>query len=78
MKMPKYTFDQWIIIIAAGLFMVGAVLMIVNVFGAQTWALWSGFAFAIIASALVIWGWLAHNRKQKSNTQQTPTEPAQD
>ena len=65
-KFPKYSFDQWVIIIATGLFLAGAVLMIINVFAAQAWALWSGFALAIVASALVIWAWVMHNNKQKN------------
>ena len=74
MKFQKYTFDQWIIVIAATLFMIGAVLMIINVFGAQNWALWTGFALAVIASALVVWGWLMHNRKMKAKSANLHTE----
>ena len=70
----KYTFDQWIVIISAVLFLVGAVLMIVNVFGAQAWALWIGFGFAIVASGLVIWAWIMHNNKMKNK----PLNPTQD
>ena len=45
----SYGREQWFMITAVGLFLVGAAFMLVSVFAGAAWALWVGFAFAVLA-----------------------------
>jgi len=50
--MGLYKREQYFTLVAAVLFLIGAVFMLINTFAAQEWALWVGLGFAI-ASALL-------------------------
>lgn len=45
----SYDKEQWFMITAVVLFLVGAVFMLIGVFAGEVWALWTGFAFAVLA-----------------------------
>jgi len=50
--MGLYKREQTFTVLAAVLFLIGAVFMLINTFGNQLWALWVGLAFAV-ASGLI-------------------------
>jgi len=50
--MGLYKREQTFTVVAAVLFLVGAVFMLINTFGNQLWALWVGLAFAVASVAL--------------------------
>jgi hypothetical protein len=50
--MGLYKKEQYFMIVAATLFLIGAVFMLVNIFGNQTWALWIGLGFAVASVIL--------------------------
>jgi len=50
----KYSMSQIYLLGAAVLFLAGAIFMLVNTFADESWAFWTGLAFAIVAAA--IWG----------------------
>ena len=53
--MGLYKREQYFVVVAAALVFVGAVFMLVNVFGDNImWALWTGFGFAIAGALLYI------------------------
>jgi hypothetical protein len=49
-----YKKEQWLMIIAASLFLAGAVFMLVNTFGGLEWALWTGLGFAAAAMCVYV------------------------
>ena len=54
----KYSKQQIYQVASAGLFLVGAVFLLVHTFADQTWSLWLGLVFAVAASCayfLVVW-----------------------
>jgi len=52
--MGLYKREQYFNVIAAVLFLIGAVFMLVWTFGNQEWAVWVGFGFAGAAALLYI------------------------
>ena len=66
--MGLYKREQYFMIIAAVLFLAGAVFLLINIFGNQTWALWVGLGFAIASTLLYIGIQIQHlqfNRKYR-------------
>ena len=57
--------EQWFIIIAATLFLIGAIFMLVNTFGGFEWALWVGIGFAAASAVLYIIVYFARRRFNK-------------
>jgi len=68
---PKYTRDQWLTILAATIFLIGAVFMLVNVFAAQTWALAVGLGLAIVASLIMLLAMIDNKKRVKANMKDT-------
>ena len=66
--MGLYKREQTFTIIAAVLFLIGAVFMLVNAFGNQEWALWVGLAFAIASALLYVLIRLQHHNFKKKYT----------
>jgi len=66
--MGLYKREQTFTIIAAVLFVVGAVFMFIYIFGTQMWALWVGLAFAIVSTALYVLIQIQHYRFKKKYT----------
>jgi len=66
--MGLYKKEQYFMIVAAALFLVGAVFMLVNTFGSQEWALWVGLAFAIAAALVYILIQIQHLQFNKKYT----------
>ena len=66
--MGLYKREQVFTIIAAVLFLIGAVFMLVNTFGSQGWALWVGLAFALMSALLYILIRIQHYRFIKKYT----------
>lgn len=52
--MGLYKREQYFTVIAAVLFLIGAVFMLVNTFGNQEWAVWVGLGFAVASSLLYL------------------------
>jgi len=50
--MGLYKREQTFMIVAAVLFLVGAIFMLINTFGNQGWALWVAFVFCIASVSL--------------------------
>jgi len=46
--------EQWFILVALSMFLVGAIFMLINTFGGQEWALWVGTGFAVAAGLLYL------------------------
>ena len=60
--------EQWFIIAAASLFVVGAVFMLVNTFGGQEWALWVGIGLAAASVLLYLAVYFARIQFNKKYT----------
>jgi|GEM_PF-2532524 len=60
--------EQWFMIAAASLFLVGAVFVLVNSFGGQEWALWCGLGCAVAAILLYLVVQFAVKRSDRKNT----------
>jgi uncharacterized membrane protein len=55
----SYNKEQWVTIVAASLFLIGAVFALFNVFGGASWALWVALVYimaAIVAYLIVLLG----------------------
>jgi len=67
--MKKLSLDQTLVIVAAVVFLLGAVVMLVNVFLGQSWAFWVSLCMVFVASALVMTGLSVARKKdtQKSS-----------
>ena len=63
--------EQWFMIIAASLFVVGAVFMLVNALGGYEWALWFGIGFAAASAILYI---IVQAARVRFKNKYTPTE----
>ena len=63
--------EQWFIIIAASLFLAGAVLVLINALGGIEWALWVGIGFAVASIILYIVVYIA---RVQFNKKYTPSE----
>jgi len=64
--MGLYKREQYFMVVAAVLFLIGAVFMLINVFGVQEWALWVGLGFgvaSVLLFALIQIQHLRFNRK---------------
>ena len=72
----KYTRDQWLTLVAAGIFLIGAVFMLVNVFGAQTWALIIGLGLAVVATVIMIVAMIDNKKRIAANMAQSNEESA--
>ncbi|MCL2846171.1 MAG: hypothetical protein FWE38_00605 [Firmicutes bacterium] len=70
----KYSRDQILMIVAAGIFLVGAVFMAINVFGGYEWAMIVGAGLALVGSMLVLWSWLDTRKNVQQNLQNTAKE----
>lgn len=66
--MGLYKREQTFIIVAASLALVGAVFMLVNIFGAQEWAFWVGLGFAIASAIIFILIQIQHMQFNKKYT----------
>ena len=69
--MTKYTKDQIITVSSAIVFLVGAVFMLVNVFGGHTWSFIVGLSLAVVASLLAGWAYFLNRKNVKSNLETT-------
>jgi len=72
--MTKYTRDQIITVASAITFLVGAVFMLVNVFGGQEWSFIVGLSMAVIASGLAIWAYFINKKQVARNLDKTTPE----
>lgn len=52
--MGLYKREQYFVVVAAALFLVGAVFMLINTFGHQEWALWVALGFCIVSVLLYV------------------------
>lgn len=52
--MGLYKREQTFMIVAAVLFLVGAVFMLINTFGNQEWALWVAICFCVASVSLYV------------------------
>ena len=48
----SYGREQWFVIAAVVSLLIGAVFMLISVFAAAYWALWTGVAFAVLAAVI--------------------------
>ncbi|MCL2229425.1 MAG: hypothetical protein FWC00_06430 [Firmicutes bacterium] len=60
--MIKLTVNQIMQLVASGLFLIGAVFMLVNTFGDASWAFWVGLAFALIGFGVYGYMLFLHRR----------------
>jgi len=58
----KYTKQQIYTVVAAGLFLVGAVFMLINTFSDNLWAFWVGLGFAVAALVFYLLIGIEHKR----------------
>jgi O-antigen/teichoic acid export membrane protein len=71
--------DQYLLISAAALFLIGAVFMLINTFGGIGWALWVGIACAAAALLLYILMIAVQQfRKPHTVTTEEPKETAKE
>ena len=67
--MGLYKREQYFVIIAAALFLIGAVIVLINTFsGNHMWALWVGLGFAIASILLFIMIQVQHLQFNKKYT----------
>jgi len=66
--MGLYKREQIFTIVAAVLFLIGAVFMLINTFGTQEWALWTGLVFAVVSATLYALIQIQHYRFKKKYT----------
>ena len=66
--MGLYKREQCFMIVAAVLFLVGAVFMLINTFGNQEWALWTGLVFAVASALLYVAIQIQHLQFKKKYT----------
>ena len=76
--MAKYSRDQWLVVAAAVVFLIGGVFMLINVFGGEEWAMWVGLGLAFLACALMVWGGLDARKRVQGNMQATVPTNAND
>ena len=50
----SYGKEKWFMLVAASLFLVGAVLLLVNTFAGEDWARWAGLGFACLATIVYL------------------------
>lgn len=64
-------------IIAAVIFITGAVFMLVNVFGVDIWAFWTGFGLALVATTILITSYFdnRYNKDKHGKENQNPETP---
>ena len=77
--MKKYSRDQILTLAAATLFLIGAVFMLVNTFGGQTWSFAVGLSTVLVASAIAIVSYFDNKRRVANNlveTASTVSEPS--
>lgn len=67
----SYGKEQWFMITAVVLFVVGAIFMLISVFAAAQWALWVGFAFSVLALGAYI---IVVVDQRRFNKKFTPTK----
>ena len=60
-----YSTDQWFVIAAAIVFLIGAIFMLINTFGGIEWAFFVGIAAIVIASGLMIASHFLFKNNQK-------------
>jgi len=63
--------EQWFLIAAATLFVIGAFFMVLNTFGGLEWAVWVGTGFAVAAILFYI---TVHIARKEFNKKYKPTE----
>jgi len=66
--MGLYKREQCFMIVAATLFLIGAIFMLVNTFGNQEWALWVALVFAVSAAVIYILIQIQHIQFNKKYT----------
>jgi len=75
----KYTRAQVYTLVAATLFLLGAIFMLVNTFADVSWAFWVGLGFAVVASGFYIF-LVIENKKvvtKKLTDTKAPTQTAE-
>ena len=70
--MGLYKREEYFTVVAAILFLIGAVFMLINTFGNQEWALWVGLGFAITSAMLYLLIQLQHLQFNKKYTAKEP------
>jgi len=73
MKKLNLTIDQILIITAAVIFLLGGVIMLVNVFAGQQWAFWVGIGMVVTASVLVVIGTMQLKKREENAQQSSPS-----
>ena len=66
--MGLYKREQYFTVVAATLFLIGAVFMLINTFGNQEWALWVGLGFAVVSALLYLLIQIQHWQFNKKYT----------
>ncbi|MCL2587196.1 MAG: hypothetical protein FWE31_03055 [Firmicutes bacterium] len=74
--MLKYSKEQIITISSALVFLVGAIFMLINVFGGHTWSFAVGLGLAVCASLLAVWAYYI-NRKAVADSLEKSAQNAQ-
>ena len=69
--MGKYSKDQILTVASALVFLIGAVFMLVNVFGGYAWSFIVGLSLAVVASALAVWAYYINKRAVAANLTNT-------
>ena len=71
----KYSKQQTYTILAATLFLIGAIFMLVNTFAQQPWAFWTGLAFAVAAAG--VYGFLILENRRIISRKLADTAPSE-
>jgi len=58
----NYSKEQILTMASAIVFLVGAIFMLVNVFGGHTWSFIVGLSFAVVASLLAVWAYFINKK----------------
>ena len=72
----KCSKSQIYILVAAGLFIIGAVFMLINTFANIAWALWTGLGVAIAATVFYILVVIENRKETKKNLEDTQEKPS--
>lgn len=69
--LSKYSRDQWLIIVASIVFIIGGILMLVNTFGGHEWAFYVSLGIMVLASAIVVLAWIDNKKRVAKNLENT-------
>lgn len=65
--LKKYSKDQLLTLASAVIFLVGAVFMLVNVFGGHDWSFIVGLVMAVLASGLAVLAYYINKKQVREN-----------